>query len=270
MDTIDKAKDTIRKLLNLANDDSAAEGEIDNALRFARRLMLHHDLTEADVTAPRDPHEIAADEDYAQGATWTEGAKLSGWEGSLMNVISSLVGTVGSYYSSGPQAARTDHGTILYDEKGRPKKATKLTFYGPAADVRDAIALFDEWKTTIAAMARMKFGGVFRGPGRSYCEGFVVGMRKNVAQIEAEERALIAGPEAQTETALVLVRNLTIIQAKREKADEFLREECGINLGSARRSGGGTYHADAFGAGKRDGSRASVTRTQTKRLGSGS
>jgi len=48
MDTT-RIKEKIRKLLNLAEDDGAMEGEINNALNFARRLMLQHNISEEDI-----------------------------------------------------------------------------------------------------------------------------------------------------------------------------------------------------------------------------
>jgi len=59
---LDNVKDTIRKLLNLAENDGAADGEIDNALRFARRLMHQHHLSEEDIDRS-DPDSKAARED---------------------------------------------------------------------------------------------------------------------------------------------------------------------------------------------------------------
>ena len=34
----------VRKLMNLCNDSSATQGEIENALMFAQRLMIKHNI----------------------------------------------------------------------------------------------------------------------------------------------------------------------------------------------------------------------------------
>jgi len=264
------AKEKIRKLLNLADDDAAAQGEIDNALRFARRLMLKHNVDQDDLDEPQDPHEIAADTEYDEAKTWTAGANLSQWEGGLMNVIKEVVGTVGCYYDSGSRERKTEHGTLVFDDKGKPKRGTKITFFGPAEDCRDAAGLFTEWATIIVSMARMKYGGCFRGAGRSYAEGFINGMRQNIRSIKREERELItecAFPGSTDTRALTVKRAYSVMEAKRERSTKWLTDVMGITLGSARGSAGGNYNHDAYSSGKADGSKANVTHNRTKKLG---
>ena len=79
MNTIDKAKDTIRKLLDLAADDAAAENEIENAIRFARKLMDKHNLSEDDLPQADERiidmekeacAELFSQTGYAQWADW--------------------------------------------------------------------------------------------------------------------------------------------------------------------------------------------------------
>lgn len=278
MSNNEKAKATIRALLNLANDDGAADAEIENALRLARREMLKHNLTEEDVAEEkaRTPEEIAADTEYAQRDGYATGANLAAWEGQLGMVIADLVGTVGVYRNHA-QARRTSHGTLVMDANGRTKRQARMTFYGPAEDVRDASELFEEWAEIIQAMAMMKFGGSKRGEGRSYAEGFVVGMRSKVQKIVREERKLIeertdgtkalpgVHPGAAT-TALVLVKQHSLIAAKKTHGEEWLRESEGIKLRKGSGGGGGRHHGNAFGEGKTDGAKANISHSRTKKI----
>lgn len=262
----DKIKDRIRKLLTLANDSGAFEGEIDNALRFARRLMLQHNVSEADLGKPQDPHEAAAAAEYAQHQTYTMGASLSTWEIILMNAIADLIGSVNHYRDSGVALRRTAAGTVEYDSRGQARKGSKVVFYGPAEDARDAGSMFDEWSHVIASMARLKFGGCFRGDGKAYAEGFAQGLKSNVVRIRQEERKEIAAAPA-TGGALVLVRATDVMAAKKEFAVGWLKKEHGIRLktGSSRRSvsaGNGAY-----GAGLSDGRQAGFSRSRTLRIG---
>ena len=82
-DTLGSVKDNIRAMLRLAANDAAAQGEIDNALMFAKRLMNKHNLEECDLN---EDDTIAFD---AETAEWDRqkaevgGATMSTWESSL-------------------------------------------------------------------------------------------------------------------------------------------------------------------------------------------
>lgn len=73
---LDRIKKNIRALLKTAGDDSLMEGETTNALAFARRLMLKHNVREQDLEEARDAHEIAADVEATEYGT--AGASLNG------------------------------------------------------------------------------------------------------------------------------------------------------------------------------------------------
>ncbi len=259
------AKKTIRDLLNLADDDAAARLEVDNALHFARRLMLRHNLTADDCPEekPKNAHEVAADEEYGTSETYSVGARLSTWESDLYSAIKNLVGTV-HFYQSGRRLKRTAYGTVAYGANGKMARGTRITYYGPAADCAAATDLATTWAATIAALARMKFGGCFRGAGRSYAEGFATALWVKVQDLEQEEYKKIQAP---TSTALALCRAHEIMSAKLDKGEEWLREEKGIKLhkcAGRSRAGG---NDGAYAAGQADGAAANFSRTTRKAIG---
>lgn len=262
----ERVKEKIRKLLNLGNDAGAFEGEIDNALRFARRLMLQHNLTEADLAKPRDPHEAAADTEYGVTDAYSSTNHLCKWEQSLVWAVCGLMGTVQWYRASGETTKKTAAGTIHYGKHGRPIKAQRFTFYGPAEDTRDARELFEEWAHIIIAMARMKHGGAFKGDGRNYAEGFALGLREKVDELHRQERREIAAaPESST--ALVLVGQHEIMKARKDRAAEWLKDVKGIFLVTGRGRGfSGSFNGEAFAGGKADGKKAAFQHARRKKL----
>lgn len=263
MDT-DKIKDKIRKLLNLGNDSSAMGGEIDNALRFARRLMLQHHVTEDDLEDTKDPHEVAADVEYDKVMMYTMGANLSQWESSLTWAIVGLVGTV-QHYKGYRTTRRNDAGLLEYDDSGKRKLGTQINFYGPAEDCQDAKELFTEWSHIIAATARMKYGGVFKGAGRNYAEGFAGALYSKVQDIKKEEKALTNDAGSY---ALMVVNANEIMNLKKMKGTEWLNKELNIKLTkrSGSRRSGAHYDGDARRDGQRDGQRADFSHSSKKKL----
>ena len=78
---VERVKDTIRKLLNLAANDAATEGEVNNAIRFARKLMLEHQLSDDDCKAgDESDEERIARAECQRGSVNSQSAKCSGWE----------------------------------------------------------------------------------------------------------------------------------------------------------------------------------------------
>lgn len=259
-----KIKDRVKKLLNLANDSAAFDGEIDNALRAARKLMLEHNITERDLETAKDN---MSQETVVNGQveTYSFGAHVSTWEGVLMMAVMKLVGTVGCYKTATTVERRAAHGTLEFDSKGNIKTGTKLFFYGPEADARDAADLFEEWVHVIATMARLHHGGCFKGNGRAYAEGFATALQTKVVKIDREERELvIAGAVG---TALVLQGARENMLAKQTAAKAWLREKLGINLTSRKRSRSTTNDREAYNDGFTAGTRSEFSRTLTKKVG---
>jgi hypothetical protein len=240
-DTVDNVKARIRKLLNLAENDAATEGEVANAVAFAQRLMAEHHLSEHEVRQDCQPnaHAVMADLE-----------KLASWERTLGSFVAKLIGSVGVYLN-GTVRVRTAAGTLLYDSKGQPVERGSVKFYGEAEEVRLACQLYTDLGLTIAAMARLQFGGVFRGEGRSYADGFVAGLYTKLSTAEK----LAAG-----DNKALALRCTAIVQAKKQHAAAWLKGQ-GVKLGSASRSGGREHHRGAYEQGKQDGAAQGVSVT---------
>ncbi len=292
---LDKVKKQLAAILaKTTGEAGTTEEEARNALAFARRMMLRHQLTEADIgpAKAKTPHEIAADTEYDEAATYTDGATYTKWQGLLAMALQELIGTVGVYVdgAAGRVTKRKADGSIVYDRKGQPVQAHRFIYYGPAEDVRDARELFEEWQTLVMALARAKHGGAFRGPGRSYAEGFCNGLYRKVRDMRQEERALVAKggapaitvgdaalvaaaeAEGQACSALVVAGALQVMDAKRAKASDWLRGQrpAGFRLARHGAGQGGRYYGDAYQEGLTDGRKADVSRRTPRKLGEGS
>lgn len=283
-DNTDRIKDRIRKLLALGDaEKNTFDAEIDNALRFARRLMLKHNIGEDDLKEePRGAHEIAADveaTEYGKDWTRTMGSRFTAWECDLVGAVCALVGTVKWY--RGHEETRRKRGTDIIeynDVTGRPAKVRRIEIYGPAEDVRDALDLVAEWQETIVAMARMKHGGALRGAGKSYAEGFAFALKVKVAEMQKEELALIGNrnerllalPSGEERSSALVVANATsLMVAKRERAEQWLEDVAGIKLCRGPGIGSGSHNSGAFGDGMKDGKKAGFSHRRTPKLGRG-
>lgn len=274
---MDSIRRKLRGILAKTQDGSGAtEAEANSAMDFARRLMLRHQLTEADLgteNARRTPEDIAADTEYGEERTYSQGTTLTEWEGSLAMTISSLVGSVKVYLDRTKCGLKkTPTGCVEFDAKGKPKKAESLRWYGPASDVADARELYDEWLTLIAALARLKFGGVLRGPGRSYARGFVAALYAKVQSMKQEEKQVSQGITPNliaaahgSDSALVIASAGAIIEAKLKRAEEWLRGE-GVSVVRNPRKYTASFNFGAFNAGRSDGTNADFQRQRKRRL----
>jgi len=273
---LNEAKKTIRDLLNRANDDASSELEIDAALKFSRRLMLRHNISEDEcLETTRDPHEVAADTEYGRTEAYPVATRLTEFETCLAYAIQNLVGTVKWYrQSTGNQhdqfTAKTPYGTVQFDENGNPRTCyTKLVFYGPASDSRDAADLFTTWAVTIVAMSRAKHGGFVRGAGRSYAEGFATSLRQKVANINRDEEKRLSAPtnNGESRELVLLGEARSLMKAKSERAVSWLEEECHIklrNIGGSRSNK--TFDHDAYNDGRSDGQKANFTHSRAKAI----
>lgn len=257
----EKIKDKIRKLLNLANNPAAFEGEITNALRFANRLMLERNITPDQLGEPQDPHERAASMEYGAGDAFTYGQKSTFWETVLINAVCNLVGSVGSYRVAGLQSVTDEHGLIQFNTQGHPELGTKMVFYGPLEDVRDAVDLFKEWSRIIVAMARMKFGGTVSLKGKSYCEGFVESLFKGVTKVQAEQTEA----HASTGTSLVVVKAAELMVIKKDLGKKWVEKNRGVKLRQSERSVN-KQDAEAYGAGLSDGKKVDFKHKRALKL----
>jgi hypothetical protein len=245
-------KDKIRKLLNLAGNEGAFDGEVDNCLRLARKLMLKHNIKEDEVRL--DPENMNAGKTtYGSMDVFSFGRDMAKWEGVLLQVIAKLVGTISAYRNSGLQGKQMNTKT--------GKTHTRLTFYGPLADVQDAVEIYEEWSRIIVSLARMKTGAWVRQGGRSYCEGFVSALYVKVTTIEKEENTEVA-----TGKSLILRDAKAIMAEKRVEGDKWLAKERGVRLKQRKSHFNRGDDPHMFQKGKEDGSNADFSRTVKPKL----
>lgn len=262
--SLEKVKDRIRKLLNLASNDAAADGEIDNALRFAQKLMADHHLSEDDIGPDGECPEFDASIAEMKRQGVGVGRKVSFWERKLCNFVERFVGGVRVYLDQQLVYSRTHLGFVRLDN-AKPMLGQTYYWYGPEEDVQLAAQLFDELRATIIAMARLKWGSVFRGDGASYAEGFVVGLWSKLEASEADTRA-IAYSSGVRALAVMNAREL-IIKSKQTAADKFLEKTIGVKLQSRAVAGKARDGDQSWNDGVVDGKGSDVLAARSKKLG---
>lgn len=265
MTNLEQVKDTVRKLLNLARNDAATDGEINNALKFAQRMMSEHHLSEDDLgQEPEDQYEAI---DQAEcGQTFTSvGRKIYLWESQLARFCAAFVGGV-KYYASHSQSVQRSAAGIATANGDYGKR---FCFYGLSDEARLAGELFDDLRLTIITMGKLKFGGCYRGDGGMYSEGFVDGLFDRMyAERESERKeAKKLVEQSGQSTALVLVeRRADLVQRKEQRATDWLTKDKGITLVSGSRRSGAYGSSSARSEGMADGRKANPSVTRAKRL----
>ncbi len=254
----DQIKKTIRDLFNLAENDAATEGEISNAITFARRLMDRHHLSEEECRKDDNlarARVLEMDEKYFS----IDGTRLAIWEERLAAFVMDFVGSVAAYYSN-PQQLHVN-GIPQFKNFGDRVMVRKVVFYGVAEDAAMAAELYGTLRDTIATMAHMKFRGTHRGPGRSYAEGFVRGLSTKLAQ------ARQADAQISTESRALIVRSTELAKAAQERAIAWRQEKTGEKIRKAsRRSVGHDGNEAAYVGGYQDGQRAEVSAQRRSKL----
>lgn len=242
---IEKVKSRIRKLMNLAENDAAAEGEIENALRFAKKLMDEHHLTDADINLEQNK-EI----EFSLLKVFTDSSKSCYWEEQLFMFITKLVGTIGVYQSY-DELKKNDHGFVDLSKKGKVKV---YAFYGPTEDVEIAKELWYVLQHTIAVMSVAKYGSVYRGDGRIYCEGFVSGLRSKIIKHLPTE-------EGSTQLSLIL-------NSKKKQSKRWLQNKQNIQTYKPTKtfSRNVSYNPDIHRDGFEDGQKTEVSASRRKKL----
>lgn len=256
----DRIKRRIRGLLNLAADDGAANGEIDNAMRMAAQLMEEHHLSEADVEAKAQASAVAQPDIRMDTATAPAvGQNFSTWESSLSGAVENLVGSVKRYVT---------RETVKTGSFGAPVFKKCVKFYGPAEDAALAAEIFGEWAHVISALATGKYGGCFRGDGAMYAYGFAQSLSEKASAAKRAREHVVT----DSTRALVFTGGAgslaQVLEHKRELAATWLEKDRGIKLVSGgRRSGYSSGSHDARSEGRRDGSRAEFSAQRRAKLG---
>lgn len=235
--------DRIKKLLGLAADNAAHNGEIENAMEAASRLIRDYQVEQSELDAASPEREESYGDTFAPFTT----ANSTPWMGALAQAVAMSVGSVQCYRC---------HAAVTSGAFGKPESRAGVKFYGPEADVMLARAIFEEWLQTIATIAYGRYGGIARGDGRNYCLGFVSALT-NIAQN-------LYRPTPETGTAIVPVAQA--LEVKRVKGSEWLRST-GVRLRTGSRTTGVTNH-NAYASGRSDGANSGFGRApRTSSLG---
>lgn len=255
---IEQIKSDIRAMLNLAKNDAAAEGEIENAMKFARRYMVMYNLTEEDVAV--DPNHIDLsfiDElEIVEVECDIPDRQLATWESSLATVVSKTIGSVQVFLKH--VAVKNKYGGFVYTANGKAKQETVPTFVGPMEEALLARELYESLCAKIAAMAFLKYGTVARGAGRSYGDGFVAGLYNQIKTVDAQLAV------EHKSNALVVQSNI-VATKKLEKADEYINKYVGkLRNGTQSKV---NHYSGAYYDGVNDGKKADMSVHRTRKLG---
>lgn len=213
----------IAKLMRFSQEN-ATEGEVENALRMAQELMEAHAISQAELI-----HASGGSGGIRRNAVACDlGRGCATWEAILASAVATVVPGVGGYI----KRWEFKHGD-------RWRRSAECVWYGPVDLVEIASGLYIELRIKIERMARAKWGGAFRGEGRSYAEGFAASL------------ALKAERQRQASAAAEQIHAI-VLQAGKEN-DAWLAANRDIRPGPARNLGGGQVHRNAFLEGRRDG-----------------
>lgn len=244
----DKVLRRLRALDSTASNDASTEGEKRNAIRMMQSMMLTHNLTREDLQE-NEPSRSAC---YTRMACPLNGKRACTWEASLAWYVTSEVFPAVQFYQ-----ARKSNRSLFW-------------FYGGIDDVENCIALFRELLVTIAASAKLQYGGYSRGSGASYAEGYVEGLPR-VSELEVGDSKSTGSSDEDIEgdggkrcarvrqsqqLRLLENRNLTL----KKSARRWLARECDIHLSSGGRSGRHSHDASAQNAGRKDGAKQSIAK----------
>jgi hypothetical protein len=256
MSDIDTIKARIRKLMAVAGDGIATEGEIENAMNLAAKLIDQHHISQDELQPDnkRDNEEIQ----FGRISGVSNTSRISTWEQVLAMAIAHLFGSVQTYCSREKTPIRRNG--IVQIKGGEIKKGVRIYFYGPLVESKEAAELFEEWSRAIAAMGIARWGGAFRGDGAMYCDGFAESLFRRAKEIEKARALTTAKPihligHTGTNTAITLASRYQILK---NLATQHLEQNEGIKLRTRYGYGSG-YKAgsnEAYNEGRQHGTKA--------------
>lgn len=243
----DRILHRLRSLDSTASNAASTEGEKRNALRMMQTLMLRHHLSRDDISEDDSVDNVQ----FTRMTCYVNGKRGCSWEkGLAMYVVGEVLTTVQCYTST-------------------RSKRTCVCFYGPKSDVGNCVSLFRELLVTIAASARLRYGGYARGSGASYAEGYVQGLPRSGSTAADDNdhdhdgdasQAAGRGPEDSSggttaaQQALIQTRTIAVQSA----ALDWLASECNIRLRSTSGYGRSQHDEAAATQGRRDGAKQQV------------
>lgn len=218
--------DKVRKMLNLANDAGASEGERDNALRMAHALLAKHNLDMSQVDMSGGGQGEARGEDHIK-------VRSKMWMAHVANAVAKLMFC-------------TCYMTKRHD-------GLELTYIGRISNVTTAKEMTDYLIESI----RREGAKFAKGDSRahlSFNKGATARIvdRCTVLRVDAER----ASQGASTGTSLVLA---SVYKTELQANQDYLASK-GIRLGKVRGGRQGVTDATAYAAGSQYGNSVSLNR----------
>lgn len=235
----EKVINRIKKMLALASDQAASEGERDNALRMAYATMAKHNIDMATVEALGKETRLNFD---------LEGWSML-WSCHIHNVIAQLFFC--KYY------------------RGRKINGTKLEhhFVGKESNAITASYMATFIVTSILKEGRAKGWHNLSSEMRSFGLGAFHKLAERVAEIRRSQEQ--SEQERQPGTALVLA---SLYKTEAQANADFLANELNIRLKTSNSRGQAASNREAYQAGQEYGSKVNLnaqvgSSSNTKRIG---
>lgn len=223
----EKILSRVRKMMAIANDAAATEGERDNALRMAYKLLAKHNLTMVDV-------EIHADAQDDKREIYETVTRSQLWARHVCNIVAGLFFC--QYFS------------------GRKINADKCVhhFVGKESNATTAMLLSDYIVQSLVKESRQRYKNDLTPEARSFCLGAVNKLRERVKELKAQQEEEIK-VENPTGTSLVLAN----LYQRESDANALVVSESQYNI-KVSRGGKSTVKSDAYSAGKEYGKTISL------------
>lgn len=221
MTDINKILERVKKMLVLANDASATEGERENALRMAYNVLAKHNLSMADLP-----------EDQSNEARERQDVVISAdrWARSLAQAVAKL------FFCK-----------YFYSRTGTSGK-DKHCFVGRQSNVITARYMSEFLIKSVKREATTRYKSPTTPQGRSFCVGTVDSIRKRVEEMIKNDTESTPG------TALVLV---TLHQREADENEKWLNGT-GVSLTTAKARADNSLRASAFYDGREYGKTVSL------------
>ena len=224
----DKIINRIKKMLALANDAAAAEGERDNAMRMAYNLLAKHNLTMATVEGHTNEEKREQNAAQFYGRPWAL-------------VVASAVAEL--FFCK------------YFYMRSRTRNQVHHYFVGKQSNSVTALEMTRYLVDSIKKEANQRMRA--EGEGAAYRRSFSLGAANKIRQRVNELRAEATKPTGQaTGTSLVLA---SLYDTEREANLRFLKES-GIRLRESRGRGKASVDADAYHNGQQFGGTLSLNR----------
>lgn len=224
--SVEKILDRVKKMLAIANDAGATEGERDNALRMSYNLLAKHNLSMADLPTEEN-NEVRERQDTVISA--------DKWSRSLAQAVAKLF-FCKYFYSRTNTSGKDKH--CFVGRQSNCITARYMTEYLIKSVKREAIS---------------RYSSPTSPQGRSFCVGTVDSIRKRV------EEMIKTDTESTPGTALVLVS----LHQREADANAKWLEQAGLALTTSKSRADNSLRAGAFYDGRDYGKTVSLNQQVT-------